>query len=111
MLMQSPQFGLPAVRRFPCLWPRQSSSRTRSTKGFVRDHFSPVMALDGQWSRQRVQPPQKQCSTGASGRSGASVSTVASEMRGPWSALIRSPFFPTQPMPAEVAAILWLKSE
>ena len=30
---------------------------------------------------------------------------------GPKSGLIRSPFLPTQPMPADVAAILWLNSE
>jgi hypothetical protein len=111
MLMQSPQFGFPSVSRFVFLWLLQTLSLTSSTKGEDRDHSDPVIAFEGQYCTHSTQSPHRLCSMGASGSSGASVNTVTKDSRGPKSGLIRSPFFPTQPMPHDVAAILWLNRE
>ena len=83
ILMHSPQLGFPSVARFISLWLLQASSLTSSTKGTDRDHADPVIARDGQCSTQSVQPPHKLCSMGRSASSGASVSTVARDSRGP----------------------------
>src|SRR5512147_2353967 len=111
MLMHRPQLGFPSVCRLFFLCPRHESSRTSSTKGADRDHSAPVTACDGQCLMQSTHSPHRHRSMGWSGRICASVSTVARESRGPCSGLMSSPFFPIQPSPADVAAILWLKSE
>jgi hypothetical protein len=56
-----------------------------------RDHSAPVIAPQGQWSRQSVHDPQRLVAHGSSGSKGASVNTVASVSRGPCSGLISSP--------------------
>ena len=88
---------------------QQAQASKKSSRDSPRRQFVPDGAFAGQISTQAVQVPHIDSSHGGPVSIGASVRTVVSRIAEPKGFVITRAFFPIQPSPERVAAILWDK--
>src|SRR6056297_675186 len=88
------------------MWSEQALASTISHLSMPASQFLPVNAIAGQAFTHKSQERQPDFVTGSPTGKSQSVNTVPRRTLGPNSGVTSNPFFPTQPNPDLVAAVL-----